>query len=196
MINKLMALVALVFLCSFGNVQAQTASGGAGLGFAKLTGELGENGSFGFNYFLEGNYYVMDQLAVGIELNFSILGYGNEESFIGISAYGASEYLVKGTYFFTDGTVRPYGGLGLGLAKISTPEFTVTDGTGTSQTLEGDSKINFAISPRVGVMFGGFGLDFTYNLAGKTPTSENFNVATNDQAFNYYAITGKYIYTF
>jgi hypothetical protein len=170
-------------------------AGGVGLGGSKLTGDLGKGGSFGLDYYLEGKYFVKDQLAVGLEYNSAAVGYASPGSLLGISFYGNTSVFAKGEYFFTTGKVRPYAGLGLGVAKLSTPELTFTSG-GKTTTIPEESKINVGISPRIGLMLGNFGVEFNYTLSGKTPKSTVINVVTSDKAFNFYAITLKYIYPF
>lgn len=196
MFNKI--LFTALFCLSLGavnHIQAQKIALGAGIGMAKLTGELGEGGSFGLNYFLEGKYFLTDQFNVGLEVNSSGIAFGNEGSVLGVAAYGSREFLAKAEYFFLDSKVTPYAGLGLGLSRISTPEQTYTINSETT-TIPSESKVNLGISPRVGLMLGGFGIEFTYNLAGKTPISEFSNVTASDKTFNYYTVVLKYAFSF
>jgi hypothetical protein len=184
-------------LSSLATVSAQRKLGfGAGLGASRLTGDLGSEGSFGLNYYLEGKYFLNEKLAVGLEYNDAAVGYASETATFGVSFYGNNSFFAKGEYFLTTGKVRPYGGLALGLARLSTPEITFTDSNGQSSTIESETKSNLAVSPRLGLMLGKFGLEFSYNLAGKTPKSTVLNVGTSDKAFNFYSINLKYTYTF
>ncbi len=178
------------------NVNAQKIAIGGGLGAAKLTGDLGKDGSFGLQYLLEGKYFFTDQLAAGLEYNGNAIAFGNDGGLFGVSAYGATLYLAKGEYFLTNGTVQPYVGLGLGLGQISTPEITVSDGTGNSSTIPSESSFNLAVSPRLGVQISSFALEFAYNITGKTPKSELQNTTVADMPFNFYNITVKYNYLY
>ena len=86
-------------------------------------------------------------------------------------------------YFIGNGNVKPFVGIGLGVARVSTPEITIG-----SETIESDRKMNFGISPRAGVKFGNFGVAFSYNIAGKTPIADQVNVAFSDKKFTFWTI--------
>lgn len=170
---------------------------GAGLGFARLTGDLGENGGFGFTYGLEGKYFLSPKLAVGAEYNSNILVYKEESNLIDIGAYGNSQYLAKGEYFLMNKKFRPYVGLGLGFSQIETPEITITGDDGVSSVaVPAEKKGNFGVVPRLGFMIGGLGVEFDYNFSGKTPKSEYQNVGSANKSFTYYNIKLKYVYDF
>ena len=174
------------------NVNAQTTvSGGVGGGISSLTGDLGDQGSFGINYLLHGDYFLSDNFTVGLEYNGSAIALKSEESFVGISGYGADLVLATSHYYFGDGKVKPFVGIGLGAARVSTPEITI----GT-ETIESDRKMNFGISPRAGVKFGNLGLAFSYNIAGKTPVADQINVAFSDKKFTFWTVGLTYDYPF
>jgi len=78
-------------------------------------------------------------------------------------------YLAKAEYYFMDNNFSPFAGLGLGLSNIVRPEVLINDVV----VLEEKKKVNFALSPRVGFVAGGFHMEFIYNIAGKTPKIEN-----------------------
>lgn len=187
---------AFFLVLAVAGVSAQHKIGlGGGLGFARLTGDLGENGGFGFTYGLEGKYFLSPKLAVGAEYNSNVLVYKEESNFIDIGAYGNTQFLAKGEYFLMTKKFRPYVGLGVGLSQIETPEITITTDSGTS-TIPSEKKSNFGIVPRLGFMIGGFGVEFDYNLSGKTPKSEYQNVNAANKSFTYYNIKLKYVYDF
>lgn len=169
-------------------------AGGAGLGGTKLTGDLGKGGSFGFNYYLEGKYFVTEHLAAGLEYNSAAVGYVDENSSTGMSYYGNKSFFAKGEYFLTTGKVRPYVGAAIGLSHLRTPEFIYTSG-GKKHVIPSETKMNVGISPRLGLMLGRFGMEFNYTFSGKTPNTTVLNVSSSNKAFNFYAITFKYIYS-
>jgi hypothetical protein len=179
------------------NLSAQhTIALGAGGGVSRLTGDLGKEGSFGLNYYLEGKYYLTPKLTAGLEYNSAAVGYGNDDSAFGVSFYGNTTVFAKGEYFLTTKKVRPYAAVGIGFSSLETPELSFTDANGNEATIESEKKGNLGISPRLGIMLGKFGIEFSYNIAGKTPESTVFNVSSSDKAFNYYAINLKYTYPF
>ena len=174
------------------NLNAQrTASVGVGGGVSSLTGDLGDQGSFGVNYLVHGDYFLTDNFTVGLEYNGSAIALKSEESFVGISGYGADLVMATSHYFIGDGKVKPFVGIGLGVARVSTPEITI----GT-ETIESDRKMNFGISPRAGVKFGNWGLAFSYNIAGKTPVADQINVAFSDKKFTFWTVGLTYDYPF
>ena len=183
----------LLFIAN--SISAQKIGLGAGFGFSRLTGELGDNGGFGLMYGLEGSYFLTDKLAVGAEWNRSAIVYKDESDLVDFGAYGNTQLLLKGDYFLLTKKFRPYAGLGLGFSQIVTPEITIGSGS-TSTTIESEKKGNFGIVPRAGFMIGGFGFEFDYSLNGRTPKSENQNVVAADKPFNFYTIKLKYIYDF
>ena len=135
----------------------------------------------------------MPQLAVGVEGNFNLHGY--EDANEDIKFRGASLYLAKAEYYFMDNSFSPFAGLGLGLASIERPEVTATDGSGNSVVvLEEEKQINFAISPRVGFVAGGFHMEFIYNLAGKEPEIEGLD--EDPFKYNFWTISLGYRYNF
>lgn len=178
------------------NAQDHQLAIGAGLGASFLTGDLGENGSFGINYSLEGKYFLTDQLPVGLEYTSHAIGYGDDSSLFGVSAYGATIVLAKAEYIPFSSKVTPYAGFGIGIARIETPEITFTNSDGTPSTIPSEGKTNLALSPKAGLALGNFKIEFAYNIAGKTPETEYINVEESDQPFNPWNLSFKYIYPF
>lgn len=189
--NGIFLTFMLTLLFTF-NLSAQhTIQGGVGGGISSLTGDLGEQGSFGLNYLLHGDYFLTDNFTVGLEYNGSAIALKSEESFIGISGFGADLVLATANYYIGDGNVKPFVGIGLGGSRISTPEITI----GT-ETIESDRQMNFAVSPRAGVKFGNFGLGFSYNIAGKTPIADQINIAFSDKKFTFWTLGLSYSHVF
>ncbi|MEO0897589.1 MAG: hypothetical protein AAFY71_14385 [Bacteroidota bacterium] len=154
-------------------------------GYANLQGELGENGSAGLAGSADVRYFIMDKLAVGGEISHAIIGFGDDNSFIGISAYGATGYNAKGEFYFLNKGFSPYVGLAAGVARVTTPEFTSDAGVLVPE----EGKTNFGFSPRIGLKMGNVQLEAAYNVMGRTPTSEFQNVSSSNKPFNYLSIT-------
>lgn len=168
---------------------------GAGLGFCRLTGDLGEQGGLGLTYGLEGKYFLTEKFAAGLLFNRNGLIYKADDNFLSIGNYGNLQVMALAEYFLSTKKVRPYAGLGVGFSRISTPEITIQSGSQTT-TIESEQKGNLGFAPRVGLMLGGFGIEFDYNLSGRTPKSVNQNVSASDKPFNFYAIRLKYVVGF
>jgi outer membrane protein W len=193
--SKLFSILVVMTLFSVA-VNAQNKYGvGASVGFSRLTGDLGKNGGFGFMYGLEGKYYLTEKLAVGLQYNSNALIYKDSSNLLGVGTYGNRQILAFGQYYFTTGKVRPYAGLALGYSGIKTPEITITSGTQTSK-IASEKKANLGIVPSVGLMIKNFGIEFAYNLSGKTPKSELQNVSSANKPFTFYTFRLKYVAEF
>ena len=188
--NIYVTIAAVVFtVISFG-ANAQQIGIGAGAGYQAATGDLAENGTLGFLFRLEGNYYINEKIGAGIEYQGGLLAVNTDADDFDLSedALGTGLYLLKGEYFLKEEGFRPYGGLGLGLATYSTPEITVND----EVVAKSEKSSSFAISPRVGFDINGFGLEFQYNLTGK----QKFGSEKTEDPFNTWNLALKYIYRF
>jgi hypothetical protein len=195
--SKLFSILVVMTLFSVA-VNAQNKYGvGASVGFSRLTGDLGKNGGFGFMYGLEGKYFLTEKLAVGLQFNSNGLIYKDSINLLGVGTYGNRQVLAFGQYFFTTGKVRPYGALALGYSGIKTPEISTIDSNG-GQTLviPSEKKANLGIVPSVGLMIKNFGIEFAYNLSGKTPKTEYQNVTSANKPFTFYTFRLKYVAEF
>lgn len=190
-------IICALFFCVQQSSYAQDhkLSLGGGFGAGRLTGDLGSNGSFGLSLNFEGSYFIKPKFSVGLLVSGNVLAYGNDSSFVNISAYGDRLILAKADYFFRDKKFRPYVTLAAGVGIISTPEITTTTGSGTT-TIPSEKKANLCISPRAGFMINRFGFEFGYHFSGKTPKTEYLNVATSNKPFTFFNILIKYVYTF
>ena len=141
-----------------------------------------------------GNIFVVipkHKLAVGIEGNYNLHGYKDIND--DLKLRDATLYLAKAEYYFMEKNFSPFAGLGLGLSNIVRPEVTGTDINGnTVVLLEEKRKINFAASPRIGFVAGGFHMEFIYNLAGKTPDIGS----VEGQTYNFWTVSLGYRYIF
>ncbi len=126
--------------------------------------------SWGGGAALEAKYNALDNLAVG--LRFEGAGFISQEVNVGTGnntsvAQGAravSVFSLKGDWYFTQSSTRPFVGLGLGYYRI---------GAGTQSVSSGGSIVQSAaafrgvgVSPQIGVNFGGFRMAATYHLVG------------------------------
>ncbi len=113
--------------------------------------------SSGIGFYLEPKYNVSDDIALGLRLEWAVLGAGDALGDASISAL--SSYLLTGDYSFGEGTVRPYVGLGMGLYSFGS--ISVDFGTGSGSL---DMGTKFGLSPRAGVVLGHFKVGLDYNL--------------------------------
>jgi hypothetical protein len=126
--------------------------------------------AYGGGLVLEPKYNLLDQLAVGLRLEWGAFvtqdiradgGTGQAE--ISQSARAVGAYLAKADWFFTTSGVRPFAGLGHGLYRIASGSQSVSGTTGTV-VQRAESFQGFGVAPQVGVNFGGFRLAATYHL--------------------------------
>jgi len=189
--NLLLATCLFLSLGLFAQIEIEKVYAGAGLGFTKLTGDIGEGGSGGLTYFVDGAVYLMPKLAVGVEGNFNLHGYKDANDDLKFRSAGL--YLAKAEYYFMDNNFSPFAGLGLGVANIQRPEVTQIDANGNETViLEEKNKFNLGVSPRVGFVAGGFHMEFIYNLAGKEPSIEGFETFN----YNFWTLSLGYRYIF
>ncbi len=181
----LMAVVCLSTSASF----AQKIAAGAHVGFSKLTGDLGGGG---LNWILDAKYFLSDKLAVGAEYNSSGMIATDGGGLLDAGIFSGKLFVAKAEYYFTDKKVSPYAGLGLGYSRISAPEYSITSG-GNTTTYPEIPKNNFGISPRLGVKLGNFGVEFQYNIAGKSAVESG--PTYGGKKFNFWTLNLGYVYT-
>jgi outer membrane protein W len=143
-----------LFICSFANAQKyKRFKVDITTGYANPTGQTGDIKG-GLNFSIEPKYNVTDQIAIGIKREAALLVAGSANGGDGKIALLQSTSLTA-EYYYGEGKVRPFGGVGLGFYAG-----TVFDSQGNSKT--GESVFGFA--PRVGLQFSHFRLGVEYNL--------------------------------
>jgi len=114
-----------------------------------------KDGGGGILWFSEARYNLSDEISIGIRPQFAIMAGGDE--FTSVSAVGS--YSLVGDYYFSNNTVRPFAGLGIGSFGIGTVAF--EDENGNEVEVEGGAKLGF--SPRIGLELGHFRIAAEYN---------------------------------
>lgn len=138
-------------------------------------------------------YFVIDKLAVGLDLGFTSLTTKEEESFGGFN-YSAKNtvstfsVLPTATYYFkSDSKVLPYLGVGVGYSTSKT-KYSETDSSGTDSfedkvggfAWKGKGGIVFLITPTIGV---DLGLSYL-GSSGKYDGNDDVKVQTNTFGVN------------
>lgn len=184
----------LFFTSSFAQFEAENLFGGANVGYAKPIGDFSDFAKGGFSYDVLVGYKLTENLGVGIAYQGVITGAVDSTAssgLFGVNLYGLESYLAKGWYSFTDGNVKPYASLGLGLARVAEPDITIGN-----ETVKGARRVGFASSIELGVLFKGFNVAYSFNMGGRSPKEPIFNGAASDQAVNYHRFALGYIYNF
>jgi len=123
--------------------------------------------SFGLGFEADVLYYIDgfdNRLGMGIMYNGNALFGKNSSETLDIGIYGLALYGIKAQYRLKDPDVlfSPYGSLGLGLSRFSTPDVTATDATGTETVIEGKSAFSLGLRPEIGLDIGGFLISVAY----------------------------------
>ena len=167
------ALAAVLAVGSLTALNAQKLTGGVNLMTGMPMGDFGDAAGFGIGGGVDFNYYVADQIAVGLEVGY-ISFPGESIDVLGVSVdlpgYTMIPIIAKGTYYFNDEDegFRPYAGLGVGFYMLS-------------QTIEipgvGDESIDqngLGISPRIGA-------EYAFNDQWALNLNVQYNILLNEK---------------
>lgn len=128
-----------------------------------LTGTLlPSTGRAGFGAIFEAKLNVHDQIAVGARFEGAVMFGGNlDEDDVTISIGALASTLLKGEYYLTTSTVRPFVGLSLGMYDIVSQTVESSD---ASTAIDQKAGRYFGVGPQLGFDLGRLRLAATYNL--------------------------------
>ena len=164
--RKLTVLLAICCLFAAGDAFSQFKAGFGFIG-GLPSGDFGDIANFGAGGYIEAKYGVTDKIYPGIQVAF--LGFAGADFDAGIgvpisfSATTMIPILITGDYYFLDGKIAPYAGIGLGPYIISSG--VVDPFTGVEIDV---NNTEFGFSPHAGVMVGKFNLGVAYHLVSDT----------------------------
>jgi outer membrane protein X len=136
----------------------------------------GDGAKGGILFVVEPKYEVIPNLSVGFRWELAVMARGTVDQYgntAKVDVKAAGSYLVTGDYYFTQNTVRPFAGAGLGLyslAAVSTDD--------NSASIGASSK--FGEMVRAGVEISHFRLGLEYNIV-PTTKQETINTSTGDK---------------
>jgi outer membrane protein W len=121
---------------------------------------------------LEPKFNVTDHFSAGLRLEGAgfvtqdvKVSSGSTSANVSQGARGVAAFLAKADYYFTDSTVRPFVGVGLGLYRIGAGSQSVSSGTGGATVVQTASSFRgFGFAPQAGLNLGGFRLAATYHV--------------------------------
>lgn len=154
------------------------------LGYA-IPGGTGAKG--GVLFALEPKYEVIPNLSVGLRMEGAVMARGTVDAngnAADVDVKAAGSYLLTGDYYFTQSTVRPFAGLGLGIYSLAAASAN-TNGT----TAAGGAGSKFGEMVRVGVELSHFRIGLEYNIVPSTkletidPTSEGKSTYTTKNGY-------------
>ncbi len=161
---KKILLIALVAVLGIAQASAQSENYKA---FKVDVGMLyglpsGEAFDAGIGFYLEPKYNVTDNIAVGLKMEWAVLG-GSDELGSDVSISAINTYQLTGDYYFNTNKVRPFAGLGIGIYGLGSMDYdATTDYYTISESYDLGSKFGFA--PRVGLLMGHFRAALEYNV--------------------------------
>jgi hypothetical protein len=140
----------------------------------------GEGAKGGVLFAIEPKYEVIPNLSVGIRWEGAIMVRGtvNADGTVAkADAKAAGSYLLTGDYYFTQNTVRPFAGLGLGLYNLAAA---TADNSGVTSA---GASSKFGEMVRAGVELSHFRIGVEYNIVPST-TLETINSSTGAHTTN------------
>lgn len=165
---------------------------GGGLAVGLPMGDFADAVNTGFGLNLEGDYFVMPELSVGVSTGYQSFKYKSDGG--GSGSFNIVPFTLKGNYYFMQDAIKPYVGLGLGLFfdnskyEISWPSYFLNPVTNQPDTVMlttkyTDKTTDFAISPMAGVLFNisdalSLNINARYNMfsvKGSDDKKQNFN---------------------
>jgi len=158
----------ILLLASLVGAKAQTESPfkpfkvDVSLGYA-IPGGTGAKG--GVLFALEPKYEVIPNLSVGLRMEAAVMVRGQVDAngnAADVDAKAAGSYLLTGDYYFTQNTVRPFAGAGLGIYSLAAAS---SNSSGTASASAG-SKFGEMI--RAGVELSHFRVGLEYNFVPST----------------------------
>jgi outer membrane protein X len=152
------------------------------LGYA-MPGGTGAKG--GVLFAVEPKYEVIPNLSLGLRWEIAVMVRGQVDqtgSATKVDAKAAGSYLLTGDYYFTQNTVRPFAGLGLGIYNLAAAS---ADNSGVTSA---GASSKFGEMVRAGVELSHFRVGLEYNIVPSTKleTVNSSGVHTTTSAKNGY----------
>lgn len=170
----LLVLAVVVATASIANAQDKKWNIGFGAGMASPMGsDFKDVAKVGADYYVNCTYNFTPKMSAGIEYNGAGLvgaSASNGTASVDLGTTSISSYLVKGVYYFTESTVRPYGAISTGMYSISQGNSTISSNiNGEDLEFAGESgdKTNFGFGAELGLKIKWFNLSVGYQNAGK-----------------------------
>ena len=145
----------------------------------------GKGAKGGILFALEPKYAVMDNLSLGLRFELAVMARGSSDdqgNIDEIDVKGSGSYLLTGDYYFTENTVRPFVGAGVGLFSLASATADNTTG-GVSA-----AKSKFGGMLRAGAEIGHFRVGLEYNLVGNTDIKDASNATIGTSKNSYIGI--------
>ncbi|MCF8228013.1 MAG: outer membrane beta-barrel protein [Bacteroidales bacterium] len=170
--KKLVTLmIAIALVVGFSSESKAQLNMGVTAGIALPMGDWSDGYNMGFGGMLEGDYFLQDNIALGVNIGYYAFS-GETVGNFDMPNMSMIPILVKGDYYFQSEGFMPYGGASLGIyiANSEDLEYTYIDpwsGQEVTQVVETESDSEFGFSPHVGFLTGDnikFGAEVAYTI--------------------------------
>lgn len=132
--------------------------------YTGMGASIPNGGGGGILFDVEPAYRIMDEISVGLRLESAIMARVVGDEVTGATALAS--YTLNGKYYFTNGTFRPYVGIGMGLYRLG--GVSVQNSSSSSDQVNVADETKFGFYPRIGFDLGHFNVNIDYNFMGKT----------------------------
>jgi outer membrane protein X len=134
----------------------------------------GSGAKGGVLFVIEPKYAVIPNVSVGIRWELAVMARGTVDqngNASSVDVKAAGSYLVTGDYYFTQNTVRPFAGAGLGIYSLAAA-------SAGNTSVSGSAGSKFGEMVRAGVELSHFRVGLEYNIIPSTKV-ESVNTTTN-----------------
>jgi outer membrane protein W len=145
----------------------------------------GKGAKGGILFALEPKYAVMDNLSVGLRIEAAVMARGSSDAdgnLAEVDVKASASYVATADYYFTENTVRPFAGAGVGIFALASASGDDTN-AGVST-----AKSKFGGLLRAGAEFGHFRIGLEYNLVGNTDLKDVNNATMGTSKNSYIGI--------
>ena len=177
--------ISILFLCVVVIVNAQTFKPfkvDISTGYAIPSGKGAKGGVL---FVVEPKYAVIPNLSVGLRMEAAVMARGsslNNNDEVEVDVKASASYLATADYYFTENTVRPFAGAGVGIFSLASASSDANN-VGVSA-----AKSKFGGVLRAGAEFGHFRLGLEYNLVGNTDLKDANNATIGTSKNSYIGI--------
>jgi hypothetical protein len=130
---------------------------------------MSESSSFGSGFYVAPRYAASDRVHIGIKTGGYNLGEGKlwvDGDKVDIEGVIVVPVVLTGDYYFNTDRSRPFIGLGIGMFRRNSFEFSKHNNQ--VNYAENEVKINPGLAPQIGVNSGHFRFSAAYNITGKS----------------------------
>lgn len=175
--KKILLLVALVSPAFFAEAQSTSYHNfkiDFTSGYAIPTGNRGGIIENGPSFTVEPHYRLSDELAAGLRFEGALLFYNNSDNNSDVKVALLNSVCATANYYFTNGGIRPFGGIGLG--SFTRQAIDLSYLLSANNTIKLPATTSFGFFPALGVESGHFRASAEYNILGNNSSYLSFKI--------------------